>query len=251
VTPPDDAVDTYAVSPSGVTAYVSDGALRLVVPEADPLFVDDAEPQRLIWSRDGRRLAYENQGVWSYDVVGGRRTLLAEEGSPKAWSRDASQLLVMGRDSPELIDVQAGSSRTLPVAPAADAGWLSDRDTIWLADPGLRLVTLRDTLLVTTLFESGETRHVFVRPDHKLLLWVTGDLWTPNLVDLTAPVLGARPLGPQARIPLGGEYAWAPDGRHGALASSGGLVLVDPTTGAQVPLSSASASDPQWVFRSR
>jgi hypothetical protein len=235
---------------SGLAAYVSDGALRLVVPGSESLVVAEGEAGSPVWSRDGRRLAYEADGVWLYDMVGGRRSELGLDGRPVAFSRDGRWLLVMDEDAARVVEIEEGEVRDLPVEDWSEGGWLTDRDVVWLADPGLRLVTVRETLLLSTLLERGGARHVFVRPDLQLLVWVEGKSgWEPNVVDLAATVLEARPFGPESDSVEGSDFTWSPDGRHGALAGPDGVQLLDPVTGALIPLADPPAADPQWVLR--
>ncbi len=248
VTGPEVAVEEYAVSASGLAACVTRGDLGLVVPDAETLQIA-AGASSPVWSRDGRRLAYGQDGVWVYDTVGGRRTNLALEGRPLAFSRDGTWLLAASLESVSVYNLETGSERHLGERSAGIGGWLTDRDVVWLADPGLHLVTLRETLLFTTLLETGGVSNVFVRPDLKLLAWTEGEAgWVPNLVDLAAPVLSAVPFGPESEALIGADFSWAPDGRHGALADESGLALFDPATGASVPLSDTPAREPQWVL---
>jgi hypothetical protein len=247
-------VDTYAASSSGVLATVANGALELVLPGTAPRPLAPAGAAAPVWSADGRRLAYSADGVQVLDLATGRTTTVAPEGTPIAWSRDGQWLLLRLPDGGlVVVHLRTGARQRLPVVPAAAAGWLPDRDVIWLAGPGLRLVSIQGTMTVVALLpDDRPADHVFTRPDNRLLVIADlGDGASPYAIDLGGDRLEPKLVGPPiAGAELGG-FAWAPDGRHAAVASAAGLRFIDPLTGAGVPLVSEPVAQPAWVLAAR
>jgi hypothetical protein len=207
-----------------------------------------------VWSSDGRSLAYAADGVWLYDVASGQRTRLTDEGEPLAWSDDGEQLLVRGKGGVPIVARfaargEAGTTTKLPIDPVGDAGWLPGRPVAWLVDPGLRMLMSDDTpMLATMLGRSVPTTGGFARPDDWFLVLADrGAGLQLHMVDLADPRLAIIADGPPLAIPSDSSFVWAPDGRHGAVAGRDGLKLLDPATGAQVPLVGEPSRSPQWV----
>jgi hypothetical protein len=244
-------VDSYSASPAGPIAYVSDGALRLLAPGAGTRTIVGSGASSPVWSPGGQRLAFAADGVWLYDMASGQQSRLADEGVPLAWSNDSSQLLVRGSDgSPIVTDTDGGKALKLPIEPVGEAGWLPGRNVAWMVDTGLRMLATGDALTLSTILGNAvPTTGGFARPDDKFqLLADRGAGLQRHVVDLADPRLAVVADGPPLGIPNGSEFAWAPDGRLGAVAGRNGLKLLDPLTGAQAPLVGASARDPQWVL---
>jgi hypothetical protein len=108
------------------------------------------------------------------------------------------------------------------------------------------------TSLLTVIDGSIPVVHPFVRPDLRLLAMVAnGNAYQPHIVDMTAPAVAAIPAGATVTLPAGAGFAWAPDGRTAAVASSGGLELLDPASGARAPMVADAARAPQWLLRDR
>jgi hypothetical protein len=252
VTPPDLAVDAYDVASSGIIAFSSGGGIYLSSPgmNAPSKLIEPAHTP--IWSRNGRQLAYGAPGgVYAYDIVSRQHTQLTDRGEPLAWSRDATWLLVgLSGGRIAVVSAETGTRNDLPFEGVSEAGWLPDRDVIWMAGDGLRLLALGEEWVQTTLLPADvPTSNVFVRPDDTLLVIAdTGVGPALHGVSLTSDDLTVRRFGPP--IPPGSpdNAAWAPDGRHMALAGAGGVALLDPFTGAEVPLIALPAARPEWVL---
>jgi hypothetical protein len=252
LTAPELEIDAFNVAPSGTIAFASGGALYLVAPGSDtPTKLVDAARAPL-WSRNGRLLAYgAPDGVYQYDVVNRQHSRLTDRGEPMAWSRDATWLLVGlpgGRIA--LVAVATGTRTVLPFDGVAAAGWLPDRDVIWMAGAGLRLLSLGQAWVQTTLLPPEvPTSNVFIRPDDMLLAIAdTGAGPAVHIADLASTDLTTRSAGPPIPLRSLDNAAWAPDGRHMALAGLGGVALVDPFTGAEVPMIALPAARPEWVL---
>lgn len=249
-----DGVTAFAVSSLGDVAYVQDRELKLRLPGGEPPFVllDDGGAPAPVWSPDGRRLAWGDGEISVYEVAGGRRGALPGAGKPLAWSRDAGRLLVAAPGGEMALIAADGSDVTpLPVAPGRQAGWLADRDVVWLAGPGLRLLTLDDPLQLTRLApESAAVGPVFLRPDRTLLAIVAGSSGAgaeAKAVDLKRDTLSLATVGPGILLANGDAFAWAPDGRTGAVVGPKGVSLVDTVSGGRVRILDEAAASPAWA----
>jgi len=249
----------YAVAPNGTVAFSSGGALYVLNPGAGGparLAVSGGLP---VWSRNGRQLAYATldgasvTGVSVYDIAARRHSSLTGAGGPVAWSRDGRWLLVgVVEVGMALVRTEDRTWTDLPFENVLEAGWLPDRDVVWMTGRGLRLLTLGEEWVQTTLLPDDErTSTVVVRPDDKLVVLVhawTGDTATAYIVDLSSTDLTLRQAGPPFAVSYLDGLAWAPDGRHLAVAGEGGIDLLDPFTGARVPLVGLPAAEPRWVL---
>jgi hypothetical protein len=130
-------------------------------------------------------------------------------------------------------DVATGDVSTLPVGRSADAGWLhggrassqpsdgdpaagsrATRDGIaWLAGPGLRLVTLGDTLQLTPLLDDADVTAVRQADDGSLLA-IVGQGGEKQLVrfDLAGDDLRPQSVGRPFALDTGEQALPAPDG---------------------------------------
>lgn len=251
----DGVADDYAVSSLGLVAHVADGALGLITPLGVNRNLVRTDAARPVWSPDGRVLAYQRAGeLWRFDVMAFRDERLAAEGAPVAFSRDGRWLLVLRDDgAPGIVRLDDGSARWLPLEGATAGGWLPDGAVLWLSGAGLRLVTVDDALLVTTLIEpSIATSAAFVRADRRMLVLAEdGDATRLFQVDLAAPLPRAEPAGAPLPLAVDADIAFAPDGRTLAVAGPAGVLLVDPATGAGVPLVDTPARRPTWHLARR
>ena len=247
-------VTAYHVSPAGLIASTSDGALTVTAPGSEPRLLAASGASAPLWSRDGRQLAYAADGVWVLDMARNLQARQSPDGEPLAWSANGDRLLV-SRPSGRLaiLDLLGGTVADLPLGTVDEAGWLPDRDVAWLAGGGLRLVAFEDAIsLLPVIDASIAVLHPYVRPDLRLLAMVAkGDGFQPHVVDMTAPAVAAVPAGTTVTLPAGAGFAWAPDGRTAAVASSGGLELLDPMSGARAPLVTDAVRAPQWLLRDR
>jgi hypothetical protein len=252
LTAPELDIDAFDVAPDGTIAFTSAGALYLVSPgnDAPTQLVERARAP--LWSRNGRLLAYgAPDGVYQYDIVGRQHRRLTDRGEPMAWSRDATWLLVgLPGARIALVAVSNGTLTALPLVGVAAAGWLPDRDVIWMAGTGLRLLSLGQAWVQTTLLPPEvPTSNVFIRPDEMLLAIAdAGAGPAVHIADLASADLDTRPAGPPIPLRSPDNAAWAPDGRHMALAGPGGVALIDPFTGAEVPMIALPAARPEWVL---
>jgi hypothetical protein len=250
----DGPITGYAVSPAGYIASVSGGTLSVDIPGRTPITVAGAGASSPAWSRDSRLLAFAADGLRVFDVVTGATEQLHASGSPLAWSTDASQLLVRGADGrPAVVDGRDGRTLDLPLPTTVVAGWLPDRPVGWVAGAGLHLVTTADPITLGGVIEErSSVAAASVRPDlHLLALADRGDGLRGYDVDLEAPSLDVRSIGPALPTTPGGGYSWAPDGRTVAVADRDGVGLMDPFTGARLSLVGRAARLPQWVLPTR
>jgi len=248
------AVDDFAVSPSGAVAFVSGGSLYVFTPGAGTPSLLDPAAARPVWSRNGRQLAYAAGGVRVYDLAGRRHTALTEDGAPLAWSRDGARLLIaLPDDSVAVVGTASGERMDLPLSGVAEAAWLPDRDVVAMAGQGLRLLGAGDTWTLSTwLPQEVPAGDIFVRPDEVLLAVAdSGDGPTVLALDLTAPAPDVHTAGPPLPLAASEDFAWAPDGRHAAVAGPGGIDLLDPYKAIRVQLVAAAASRPAWVLAGR
>ncbi len=247
VSPVGQAVGEYDVAANGAIAYVGDGALWLRLPGAEPFRVAD-RASRPLWSRNGRDLAYASEGVWRYRVADGRRESVAADGIPLAWSRSGDALVARRADgSVEVIGRDAAKPLVIPLAGVEEAGWFADREVFWTSGDGLRLVSMGQRIQLATLVEDRATRSVFLRPDGTLLaLLASADGWQPVAISLTAALPTATTIGAAVSALQGEGFRWSPDGRHAVVVGADGIQLMDPHSGAQLPLLRAAAERPLW-----
>ena len=242
-------LSAYALSPTGDVAYALDGALTVASVDGPPWLVVAAGASVPLWSADGRRLAYAADGVWLFDTAHGVAEAVAAGGAPLAWSGDGATLVVRAADGgPLVVDVATGLVLRVPLAPVTSGGWVPGLPVAWLAGAGLHLLTVADPpTLGRVLEETAAVAAATVTDDQRLVaLADRGDGMRAYEVDLTAPMLTPRAVGPLLQLPLGTGFAWAPDGRNVAVANADGLSLLDTATGARVPLVRRQARQPRW-----
>jgi hypothetical protein len=251
-------VTDYAVASSGLVAFVAGetGELALLAPGAQPVTIAKARSAAPVWAPDGRRLAYAQDGVFAYDLGTAQTRRLLDAGTPLAWSRDGSWLAVRRDGDGGLTLVSsAGARQDLPIGPVAVAGWLPDRDVLWVGGRGLMLLTVADTVQQTRLLaESVDVLAATVTADQRLLaLGDDGGGAREYTTDLSAPVLSADPTGPRLPdLPPPDDLAWAPGGQAVAAGyPSAGLDLLAPANGAEVVLVPGGGRRPAWVLGAR
>jgi len=209
-----------------------------------------------VWSRDGHVLAYRAGGrLKVFDVVSFVERDLEADGAPLGFSRDGRWLLVGRDDGPiGLVDVDSGAAQVVALAGGIGqpAGWLPDRNVAWSAGAGLRFVTVADPLTITPVIDAPtRVSAALVRSDRRVLVLVErGDGSVLAMVDLAAATVRADVVGAPLEVPPDADLAWAPDGRTVAVAEADGLALVDPATGARVPLVRGPVGRPAWVIGS-
>lgn len=255
--PIDRSVDDFAISSLGLVARVAGGELAVLSPLGEARQVAATGASHPVWSRDGRMLAFSLEGeLQLFDVVSFSEEALGIAGRPLAFSFDGDWLLA--RDAAGELQLLRPEERPvgrlpLPLSDAAHAGWLPGREVLWLSGPGLRFVSLDDTIsVIPVLDESVETSSVFVRPDQRaLLLAERGGAATLHLVDLTAPTLEAEVVGVPLVLPLTADFTWSPDGRWLAVAGPSRLVQFSPVTGLSSSLVEGAVRRPEWVLSGR
>ncbi|MFN2116029.1 MAG: hypothetical protein ACK2T6_09950 [Anaerolineae bacterium] len=243
-------VETYAVTPGGRIAYISEGVLRVQIDDDSWRTAALSGASSPVWSADGTALAYAADGVWLVAPDTGEQTRIAPTGAPLAWSADGGQLLVRDDSgAPMLARVDGSRAVVLPIAPVGEAGWLPDRPAAWMLGPGLRMLTSGREITLSTLLD-GDTRTSdgFALPGERFqLLADRGDGLRRHVVDLADPALAVVADGPSLPLAADAGFAWAPDGRLGAVAGTDGLTLLDPLTGARVHLVAEPSRDLQWA----
>lgn len=258
---PDDVTDQYAVSSIGFIARQRHGTITVQSPTGGErtLFEPDGPVWGPVWSRDGHQLAYNVGGhLRLFDVVTYSERDLGSVGgaSPMSFSRDGKWLLV-GLDNGEigLVDMATGAGKDISLDEDGGypAGWLPDRNVLWSTGMGLRFVTVDDPLTITPVIEPDvQTSTALVRSDEQVLVLVGRALGSVlTRIDLTSPSIRAEIVGAHIAVPADADLAWAPDGRTIAVAGEKGLALVDPATGARVPLIDGPTRDPVWVLGGR
>ncbi|MEO8084268.1 MAG: hypothetical protein ABI780_10630 [Ardenticatenales bacterium] len=264
---PTESTDRFAVSTIGFIARQQRGMISVLSPTGgrrtlvEPM--DDSGDGRAdragpVWSRDGHLLAYSVDGrLKIFDVVTfEEREVGVSDGAPMGFSRD-SRWLLMALDNGRIgwVDVESGDERVIPLPDGSGqpAGWLPDRNVLWSSGAGLRFVTLDDPLTITPVIEpTTRVSKVLVRSDHRALALVDrGAGSVMAVIDLQAPTVTADVVGAPLDVAVDADLAWAPDGRTLAVAGSDGLALVDPATGARVPLIGGPTSAPVWMLSGR
>lgn len=252
-------VTDYAVAASGLVAFVAGdgGALKLMAPGAQPVTIAPAKAAAPVWAPDGRRLAYAQDGVFAYDLgTGQSKRLLDDEATPLAWSRDGRWLaLRRAGDGGLTLVSSAGARQDLPIGPVVVAGWLPDRDVLWVGGRGLVLLTVGATVEQTRLLaKSVKVLAGTVTADRRLLaLGDDGRGAREYTTDLGAAVLNAEVTGPLLpALPPPEDLAWAPGGQALAAGYLGrGLDLLAPGSGAAVVLVPGGGRRPAWVLGAR
>ncbi len=269
----DQTVFAYAASSAGAVAFSGPEGLRLALRGGGDALVDPAPAGDLVWSRDGRRLAYGNPGLRLLDLGETRPRSLPYSGRPLTWSADGHWLLLAGRASDDsrtggdgaetllALDLRADPPRglELPLPAPRLAGWLPDRAAVWLADPGVHLLRLADPLQHTALLpETVHPEAAVGRADGRLVLIAAGEGGGGEAggtgrrlyrLDLDAPeAFPAAAAGPAIRP---GALAIAPGGAMAARADGSGLWLLDLRTGAEALLLGQAAAQPSWVLGRR
>ncbi len=263
---PGEATDAFAVSTLGFIARRRGGAISVLAPTGGiRSLVDpghDGEDDRghddlrgPVWSRDGHLLAYRaGAQLRVFDVVSYvERDLGAGGGAPLGFSRDGQWLLVGFDDGAiGLIDVETGAERVVALGAGLGqpAGWLADRNVLWSAGAGLRFVTVADPLTISPVIDAPtRVSAALVRSDRQALVLVErGAGSVLAMVDLASDTVRADVVGAPIDVPPDADLAWAPDGRTVAVADADGLALVDPATGARVPLVRGAVRQPVWVI---
>lgn len=262
----DQTVFAYAAGSAGAVAFSGPEGLRLALRGGGDALVDPAPAGDLVWSRDGRRLAYGNPGLHLLDLGETRPRSLPYSGRPLTWSADGRWLLLARRSSEGrtegegaetllALDLRTDPPRSLelPLPAPRLAGWLPDRPAVWLADPGIHLLRLADPLQHTTLLpETFHPEAVVGRADGHLVLIAADDKSGGRRLyrlDLDAPEPApAAASGPTIRP---GALAIAPGGAMAARADGSGLWLLDLRTGAEALLLGQAAAQPSWVLGRR
>jgi len=260
---PDETTDSYAISTLGFIARQRGAAMTVQSPTGSVRTIyapesDDDDVSRPVWSRDGHVLAYAvHDTLRAFDIVTYSEREVGTAGvAPLAFSRDSRWLLV-GLDNGfiGLVEMATGERTIVPFEEGVGypAGWLPDRNVLWSAGRGLRFVTVADPLTITPVIEPDvATSTVLVRSDQRALVLVErGSGSALAQVDLTAPTIVAEIVGAPIDVSTHADLAWAPDGRTIAVAGEDGLALVDPATGARVPLIDGPTRDPTWILGGR
>lgn len=184
----DQPVFSYAAGSAGGVAMSGPAGLRLSLRGGGSALVDPAPAEGLVWSRDGRQLAYGNPGLRLLSLGEARPRSLEGRGRPLTFSADGRWLLAaaeggggvqgpgsatapggqedavegQGGAAPEAtrpaetlvaLDLRAQPTLRLelPLPAPRLAGWLPDRPAVWLADPGVWLLRLTDPLQSSAL----------------------------------------------------------------------------------------------------
>ncbi len=246
-------VDDFAVSSLDLVAVLRGRKLDIVSPTGVARTVADGEPSEPVWSRNGRSLAYAERGnLHLFDVVAFEDSDIGSALRPVRFSRDGERLLIQDTDGEfAVVDVLSGARLRLPIEPSDHAGWLPDVDVLWLSGAGLRFVALDPAIAISTIIEPEvATSAVFIRPDgHALVLASVENRTRLQSIDLSAADPRAESIGGPLPIGIGADVAWSPDGRWLAVAGSTGLILLDPVSGASVPLVDEAVRLPRWSSR--
>lgn len=258
---PDEVTDQYAVSSIGFIARHRDRTITVQAPTGGErtLFEPDGSVWGLAWSRDGHQLAYNvggNRRLFDVVTYSERDLGLVGGTAPMAFSRDGKWLLEgLDNGALGLVEMATGKDQRIPLdeGVGARAGWLPDRNVLWSTGMGLRFVTVDDPLTITPVIEPDvQTSTALVRSDQQMLVLVGRELGSVLArIDLTSPSISAEIVGAHIAVSAGADIAWAPDGRTIAVAGEKGLTLVDPATGARVPLIDGPTRDPTWVIGGR
>jgi hypothetical protein len=127
----------------------------------------------------------------------------------------------------------------LPVRGAARGGWLRGRggdpnaSVLWLAGPGLRLLTLGDTMQLTPLLDDAGVSHVVDAGDGRLVALVAagGEVQAVEF-DLDAADVEPRTVGAAFRTDRGETAILAPDAAGALVYGPRGARYVDFGAGA-------------------
>lgn len=204
---PGQTVFSYAAGSAGAVAMSGPEGLRLALRGGGSALVDPAPAAGLVWSRDGRQLAYGNPNLRLLSLGEARPRSLEGRGRPLTWSADGRWLLVAGDaaggvvlDGDEAADTVEGDEGDaadatraaefllaldlsasppqrleLPLPVPRLAGWLPDRPAVWLADPGVHLLRLANPLQSSSVLPAPlRPAAVAARADGTLVL-VTAD----------------------------------------------------------------------------
>ena len=108
------------------------GAYIKVIGEGAPLLVASRPGFQVVWSPDGRSVAFdrpgEDGGIFTVPATGGPERRLTERSGPFAWSPDQKTLAIVNRTSTEdasgiiLLTLETGSVRQLTNPPAGSVG---------------------------------------------------------------------------------------------------------------------------------
>lgn len=245
--------DDFAVSSLGLVAVLRGQKLDIVSPTGIARSVAESGPSAPVWSRNGRRLAYvEAAQLHLFDVVAFEDTEMGSAEEPIRFSRDGERLLIQDIGGEfAVVDSMDGTRLRLPIEPSEHAGWLPDADVLWLSGAGLRFVSLDPAISISTIITPEvATSAVFIRPDgHALVLADVDGHTRLQAIDLASADPRAESIGGPLPIGIDADVAWSPDGRWLAVAGSTGLILLDPVSGASVPLVDEPARQPRWSSR--
>ncbi len=250
VLPAGDPILDYAVASDGRIAYSRGDRLMLAEGNSRRVLTPTAASD-MLWSRDGRHLAYSHQGRLHWGVPGFEPLEATDiDAEPLAWSPDGRRLLA--REAAGLVIFEPEAEGTgpvrLPIDGVRSAGWLPGRDAVWLAGDGLRILGFEPAFAVSELLPPIlNTGASFLRADDHLVTLVgAGDSRQVRILDLSAPEANSEALGRSILEDPDSELAWAPGGRFAALAGPNGLELFDPAAGLRLTLLRRPASRPSW-----
>lgn len=243
------------------------GVYIKVIGEGAPLRVADNPGVEVVWSPDGRSIAFDrpgnDAGIFTVPATGGSERRLTERSGPFAWSPDQKTLAIASRNSVQdsggiiLLTLETGAVRQLTQPPTGAVGDFSPvfspdgRELAFIRNPGTQV---SDVYVVPVT--GGEPLRITFNN-----LFLSGGLaWTTDSREIVfSSTHGGLPTlwrvhangGRLRRVIGGGEYAVQP-----AISLSGNrLAYVNRKTDTNIwrvsgPLSSSPTTAPSQIVAS-